>query len=314
MSSRRPASARARRILTLLHLFSSQDSLPLRTVADALGVGEAEARREIDLLSCCGVYGTDEQLVPVFVDDELEPPEVVFWGEPPALERQLRLSVAETRALVAALTAAGLDADDPLLRKLERALGSTTSFESVEQMLRGATAIADSEILKALTLAVDEHRVVRITYHKGGAAEGTSREVEPLALVQELGDWYLEAYCRRARDLRTFRFDRISAADVSDERFEPRGTAPAGLRFLDDALPTASVRLAPGADYSAREWPGSRVIETDSDGSRLVEVPYAGTGWIARQVVARLGDAEVISPAEVRTAVADLAAEILADY
>jgi predicted DNA-binding transcriptional regulator YafY len=54
------------------------------------------------------------------------------------------------------------------------------------------------------------------------------------------------------------------------------------------------------------------VAEENADGSLLVEVPFAGTDWIARRVIARLGAVEALAPEVVRTAVLALAREELA--
>ena len=71
--------------------------------------------------------------------------------------------------------------------------------------------------------------------------------------------------------------------------------------------------FAPGASVSeARTWPGA-TLETRPDGSTLVRVGYQTVPWIARRVAARLGEAEVIEPAEVREAVRALADAVLAE-
>jgi hypothetical protein len=51
----------------------------------------------------------------------------------------------------------------------------------------------------------------------------------------------------------------------------------------------------------------------EPDGSTIAEVPFAGTAWLGRRVVARLGSVEVIGPAEARTVVAEMAADMLAN-
>jgi predicted DNA-binding transcriptional regulator YafY len=53
-------------------------------------------------------------------------------------------------------------------------------------------------------------------------------------------------------------------------------------------------------------------MSSEAGGGIIVEVPYAGTGWLARQVVARCGGAEVLAPQEIRRAVAELAQAELA--
>jgi predicted DNA-binding transcriptional regulator YafY len=77
--------------------------------------------------------------------------------------------------------------------------------------------------------------------------------------------------------------------------------------FSPSAHPSALLRFAPGEEFTEREWPGGTLAETCTDGSMLAEVPFAGTGWIARHVTARLGRVEVLEPESVRNAVATFA-------
>lgn len=305
-----PYALRARRLLAILHLFEPDTSLSVAAIAQALGATEVEITEDLDLLSCCGIDEHDAgTLIPIFVEDGV----VEIWSTLPALDRAVRLSVAESRALAAALETAGLSADDPLHTKL---LGAAAWAEAdsgeLERVVRAAsTDTAGAEAIKTLSLALEEHAPVRILYHGVGRAKATERIVEPMGLVNERGSWYLEAFCRSAGTLRTFRIDRIREATALTERFEPRALSPAGTAFVSVGLPVARIELAPGEQVSDREWPGLRLAEEHTDGSLVVEVPYAGADWIARQVVARLGAAEVLEPAEVREAAAALANAIM---
>jgi len=72
------------------------------------------------------------------------------------------------------------------------------------------------------------------------------------------------------------------------------------------------VRFATSApDLTERDWPGA-TFEPQADGSVLASVPYAGSMWIAGKVAARLGEAELLAPAELRAAVAEAARGLLA--
>jgi len=307
--ARTPYALRARRLLAILHLFEPDTQLSVAAIAEALGATEAEISDDLHLLSCCGADEHDVgSLVPIFVENGV----VEIWSVMPALDRAVRLSAAESRALAAALETAGLSTDDPLHSKL---LGASAWAEAdtdeLERLVRAAsTTSPGADALKTLSLALEEHALVRIRYHGVGRDEATERVVEPMGLVNERGTWYLEAFCRRVGSLRVFRIDRIREANALDERFEPRALSPAGTAFVSAGLPVARVRLAAGEQISDREWPGMTLAEERVDGSVVVEVPYAGTGWLARQVVARLGAAEVLEPAEVRAAVAELASSI----
>jgi proteasome accessory factor C len=171
-------------------------------------------------------------------------------------------------------------------------------------------ATADFE---ALAAGIAARQVLAIAYQREGAAEPTVRRVEPLQLFADRGTWYLSAWCRTAGAFRTFRVDRVRGVESTGDVFDPaaRGDGVATSAFAAAGLPTARLRFAPGEPFAEREWPGSHVAEERADGSLLVDVPYAGTDWIARRVVARLGTVEAVAPAVVREAVASLARDEL---
>ena len=64
--------------------------------------------------------------------------------------------------------------------------------------------------------AVVTSRVVEIDY-QDRHGESTRRLVEPMALVGSGREWYLVAHCRLRDAARSFRFDRIASAHLTDE-------------------------------------------------------------------------------------------------
>jgi len=294
---------RARRLLALLHLLDSGSRIALETVADTLDLTPAEAATELELLACCGTGQDPTQLVPVIVEDGY----IEVWGSLPALDRPVRLSASEAGALVAALQAAGIAADAPLVTRLMAAAASDEVTAEELARLVSSQVAGGGTVLEALALALETQCAIEIVYQSAGAEATTQRTVEPVGLVNERGAWYLEAYCRTAGALRTFRADRIRHVTILGERCPERGLSPAGRAFAAEGLPVARIRLDPEEEFTAREWPGARMTEQSPDGTTIVEVPFAGTEWIARQVLARLGRAEVLEPAEVRDAVARMA-------
>ncbi len=300
------SSLRAKRLLAILHLFQPNTRVPLDAIAEAVGAGVPEIIADLESLACCGVAPyTPEALMPVLIEDGY----VEVWGDLPALERAVRLSRAEARALAAALQAAGLPAGDPLTAKVIAAAATDVDAADIERVVRAAApgGAATGSTLKTLSLALSEGRAVHIAYRSAGADEETERVIEPLGLVQERGAWYVEAFCRKAGALRTFRVDRIREAVLAEALEAPRRFSPSGAAFEAAGLPLARLRFASDEAFSEREWPGGRVVEVSRDGSTLVDVPYAGWGWLARHVAARLGAVEVLEPAGMRAAVAALA-------
>lgn len=300
------SSLRAKRLLAILHLFEPNTRIPLEAVAEAVGASTAETVADLESLACCGVAPyTPEALMPVYIEDGY----VEVFGELPALDRAVRLSRAEAHAMGAALQAAGLSADDALTAKVLAAATIDVDLAEIERIVRaaGPGTGAGGDALKTLSLSLSQGNAVRITYVSAGSDEVTDRVIEPLGLVHERGAWYVEAFCQKAGALRTFRVDRIRSAALAEKIEAPRRFSPTGAAFDAKGLPLARLRFAAEEPFSEREWPGSVVVETASDGSTLVDVPYGGTGWIARHVMARLGGVEVLEPAEVRDAVADVA-------
>lgn len=307
--ARLSAAERARRLLALLHLLEPDIELSLADIARTLGISEEEAAEDLNLLSCCGLHPyTPDALVPLYIDDGV----VRVFGVLPSLERPVRLTAGEARALASALELAGLAADTPLTTKLlENAAASEVSPDDVVRLLGSPLLPETGAALETLAAGLSERRCVRLTY-RSAENRVTDRVVEPLGLVNEGAVWYLEAFCRMSGGLRTFRMDRVASAELLTEVFGERDLSPSGKAFSTEGLPLARIHATGGAVQTVGEWPGARVVE-QSQASVVFEVPYAGTTWLSRQVVAAFGEAVVLGPAELREAVASLArAEIAA--
>lgn len=311
MKPRASSADVAKRLIALLGRLREGTRVPLGELAAELDTTPASLAADLETLSVCGVapYSPTE-LVPVFVDDGF----VEVWGSMPAMRGPVRLAPAEAGALAQALAAAGFAPDDPLTAKLLAASSAAFDAEELARTLRTEAAPHSSETFEALAAAIAERDVLAIAYQREGAEQPGLRRVEPLRLFADRGVWYLWAWCENAGALRTFRVDRVRGIEPTGERFDPSahdGSA-APSAFNAAGLPAARLRFRAGEEFSDREWPGGRVVEQALDGSLIAEVPFAGSDWVARRVVARLGAVEVLAPSTLREAVARLAREELA--
>jgi predicted DNA-binding transcriptional regulator YafY len=174
-----------------------------------------------------------------------------------------------------------------------------------------------SEQLAALARAIWEQRRTRIGYRDG------ERVVNPLGLVLKAGVWYLVADTGTSvLTYRVSRVSRVSAVDELDERFTRpadfdlaawwRQTSTRFERSLRNAI--VRVRLSPrgvralpvavGADVAvdALELAGP----PDPDGWTEAELGLENPDIAAHQLLGLGTDVEIISPAEVRAAFADI--------
>lgn len=300
---------RARRLLALLPHLREQGAHSLAGLAAATGTDEASVAADLGTLSLCGV--DDWDLVAVYVEDD----EAVVFGELPALDRPVRLTAAEARALLAALGACGIDPASSLAERLGALEGGATQASAVSRSVRTAVAPGGlAHTYAALSALAAASHTARITYASRGDAAPSERVVEPWRLFLSRGGWYMQAWSPEAGAERTYRLDRITAVEPGDGTFTPPAALPPTADAAPDprTLPRAEVVFAHGApDLTPREWPGA-TFEHRANGTVVASVPFAGTGWIARMVASRLGDAVVTGPAQVRDAVRRLAGDELA--
>jgi proteasome accessory factor C len=212
--------------------------------------------------------------------------------------------------LATALEACGFSPTEGLGARLLAAAASVRGEDEIESAVHAAVDHARSgESYSTVAAAIENRQALEIVYQGAGRESGGRRVVEPHGLANHRGAWYFSAWCRSAQAVRTFRLDRVISALSTGESFErPPDARPPGLEFAaDPRLPVAEVVFGPGTRVpDAREWPFATHTACD-DGSVVVRVPYASSEWLARQVVARLGDAVVRSPDSVRHAVRTVA-------
>ena len=311
MAKRPDTATRTTRLLALLPLLKQGESVPIAELAHAVGCTVEQTAADLATLTMCGVPPfTPYDMIDLAIDGDT----VTVYSDAPGIDQPLRLTLAEARALGAALEAAGYEPDSQLRQKIHAVVTSDTSVDELEHTVRsGAAPGGLAETYAMLAEAADEHRKVHIHYFTGSSGNVSERTVHPWALVNRLGVWYLVALCESAGEERVFRLDRIFSATPTGECFQPPTLVPTDVTPDACDLPLATVRFAPGAPLpGADQWPGSST-EPQPDGSVIVSVPFQSATWLARRVTARLGQAEVLSPPDVRDAVRHLATGLLGE-
>jgi proteasome accessory factor C len=307
-----PAAGRARRLLALLPFLRRQGRLPLSELAAAVGTDEATVAEDLTVLSLCGGDERDPgQLIGVFVEDGT----AEVFADLPALERPVRLTPAEARALTAALESIGIDPRSPLLVRLAEHAERDADPDRVARTVRAAFAQdGQASVIAALDVAAERGVVAVIRYASARSGQETVRRVHPLALHLWRDAWYLVAFCETAGEQRTFRVDRITAVSLTRDGFERPSELDEASPLLDlSALPSATVVFSEdGPDLNERDWPGAS-FGRKQDGTVTASVPYAGSSWLARKVAAHLGTARIVEPEHLKTAVAREATRMLAE-
>ena len=203
---------RADRLIAALLLMQARGRVTAAELAGELEVSVATARRDLEALSGAGI--------PVYP----QPGRGGGWSLLGGAHTDLSgLSATEAQALFLLIGPAAVSGEaKAALRKLVRALPQ--SFRAGAEAAASATVIDPTrwgerdrrrpEAAALLEAAVIGRRKVRLTY-VGSNRESTERLVDPWGLVDKDDIWYLIAGTERGQ--RTFRIDRIIAAEPTDQ-------------------------------------------------------------------------------------------------
>jgi predicted DNA-binding transcriptional regulator YafY len=313
---------RADRLIAILLMLQQRGQVTAGEVAAELEVSERTARRDLDALGMAGV--------PIYSSQGRGGGWRLAGGGRTDLSG---LTAAESRALF--LAAGPSSSASPqlqaALRKLVRALPepfrmhAETASSALVVDPHGWDEAPDTAPppphLDALQVAVVEAKQVVLDYVARDRATST-RVVHPLGLVSKGPHWYLIADTDAG--LRTFRVDRITAAEPNGERVvRPEGfELSEAWRLISDEVDRRRMPLVVTATADparlglVRMIFGSRVLVGDAgpDGRFRIEVRAHGVEPIAAELAGLGAMVEVVAPTEVRARISQIAGELAATY
>ena len=288
------------RLITLAGLLieaSNQgERLSVDEVRKRLKLSVEELREDIEVLNVVNFGGGTYVLYAEIQGDEIEV-DAEPYGD--SFARPARLLPLEAKALVAAIDLFGDHLPQAGLqtarRKIVGALGHDPSEEGLEIASSGG---GDSEVARTVNEAIAERKVLELHYYKENEDQFTKRETEPYRLENGKEGWYVECYDLGREAIRHFKLDRIKEAKLSGASFEPRPEVEeiAGVEgwMADGEVPTADV---------ARVWVSPERARWLREERTVVEVPYAGTSWLVREILRGAGDLVVLEPEDAREAI-----------
>lgn len=291
------------------------------SVADAaahFGMTDDEIRDAVRLIATSGLPGSTGTYQPNDLFDidweSFEDDDVIVIVHHVAIDDAPRLSAREAAALIAGLqylSASPENAGSASLASLMAKL--TAGASATPSRLAVAETEADSS-LAAIREAVAVGRQIEFDY-LNARGEGSRRRADPLRIISQDADWYLQAFCHTRQDVRNFRVDRMSDLVVTDEPVGDHSQhqvpdtlfqrSESDLDVVVDVSPSTLPLLA---DYLA----DSRTREVD--GRLRVTLRLAHVHGLKRLVAGLPGLVTVVSPPEARAAVAEWAEAGLAGY
>jgi proteasome accessory factor C len=298
----------------LIEAGRTRTELSANELMERLQVSDEELREDIGVLNIVN-FGAGSYVLYAEVDGDKIEVDPEPYGD--SFARPARLLPVEAKALVAAIDLLGEHVPEASLASAREKVVAALGSDPVEDGLHvaGVGAADDSGIARTVSEAVADRRILELEYYKQNEDELVSRKVEPYALMNGREGWYVAAWDPDRDGLRHFRLDRIKSAVATKKTFEPRPEVDPSADVEGwprtgevPASQTALVWISPERARWARE---ERTITSElSDGSVVVEVAYAGTDWLVKEILKEAGDAAVIEPPEARKAVLTAVSEL----
>ncbi len=283
-----------------------------------LGMSRAEVEEDLALINLVNFGGGTYALTANALDEGVE---VIREVMADVFSEPARLSPAMAKALLLALdlvgdtfAVEGLESLASVRAKVDRLVGEGHPQPTV---IVDEVMPPDPQIVATLNRAIRDHTLVEIKYFTTTRQELGERMVEPYLLFHCPDGWYLEAFCLRAGAQRTFKLERICAAQPTGEVFAPRAEVDLSRRRTGE-VPAAAATTWATIVFHPRwrtnlEERGTRCTPR-ADGRLEALVPYMDETWIVQEVVRYLGDAVLEYPASARDKIRDTASALACRY
>jgi proteasome accessory factor C len=310
-------------LLSLVPYLMDHDRVTVTEAAAHFGIPAEQIRDAVNLIAVSGLPGETsayqhDDLFDIDWDAFENDDEIVLTNRV-AIDDSPRFSAREASALIMGLqylSALPEYADRASIASLIAKLSRGTSgalapvgvggAETRESLLPSITLIRES-LDRGLQLEFD---------YLNARGELERRRVDALQVESVDADWYLRGWCHLREAVRTFRLDRISRAEVTDEPVAHRVSevrlpelfeaSPEDLEVVIDVEPSAMPLLADYIPDGARSQPAGTRIRT--------AVRVSHFHGLKRLIASMPGVVTVVSPPEARTVVAEWAAAAATRY
>jgi predicted DNA-binding transcriptional regulator YafY len=306
------------RVLAVLELLQTHRRLTGVELAQRLEVNIRTLRRYITILQDLGVpivaergrYGAYE----LGVGRKLPP---MIFTNTEALSLALGLLAVENLSLseiTPAIESARAKLERLLPLELQdqfRALKEAVTFE-----WRKGSIPSSSEVILTLSRAIQNHQRTHLVYRSADNDE-TERDFDPYGLAQYQGKWYAVGWCGLRKALRSFRLDRVTQVDLTDETFTPPEQFDAMAHVLEAlaSVPrsiTFEILLRTDISSAEEEMTDALGVLIPSEDGVLLRGTTDDLDWLARQLAKFSFDFVVREPEDLRAALHRLAAKLMA--
>lgn len=165
------------------------------------------------------------------------------------------------------------------------------------------------EMFKEVCSALLAGKKIKIKYKDRQNERVTERIISPIQLVRYRDNWYLDAFCHQANQLRIFSVDRIESVEILKQKAKIVGQRRLksfykesyGI-FAGKPKNKAVLKFTPQIAkwVASEEWHPKQKASFDKNGFYILEFPYSDERELVLDILRYGDDVEVKGPSELR--------------
>ena len=297
------------RLIQIIFLLLRHENITAKQLAQDLGVSTRTIYRDINTLSIAGIpitsqkgYGGGLSLLEGFALDKS------YFTQ----EEQSNIIQA-----LQILKSSHYPDADRTLNKVAGLFSHTLQSDWLEiDFSYWGSPEKERRNMTALERAVINKYVIKFTYYNSELTI-TEQTVEPLKLLFKSHSWYLIAFSRRRKEIRTYKLSRIRNLQITDQLFDR--TLPADFSLTpayqeEYNIPLFKLRFSEKIAYKVYDEFQEEYIKKLEDGTLEVSFRYQLSDWTFLYLLSFGEYVEIIEPVEARMLLKEKAQKILALY
>ncbi len=297
------------RLIQIIFLLLRHENITAKQLAQELGVSTRTIYRDINTLSIAGIpitsqkgYGGGLSLLEGFALDKS------YFTQ----EEQSNIIQA-----LQILKSSHYPDADRTLNKVAGLFSHTLQSDWLEiDFSYWGSPEKERRNMTALERAVINKYVIKFTYYNSELTI-TEQTVEPLKLLFKSHSWYLIAFSRRRKEIRTYKLSRIRNLQITDQLFDR--TLPADFSLTpayqeEYNIPLFKLRFSEKIAYKVYDEFQEEYIKKLEDGTLEVTFRYQLSDWTFLYLLSFGEYVEIIEPVEARMLLKEKAQKILALY
>lgn len=288
------------RLFGICYQLMQRDKIPAKELAERYEVSVRTIYRDVDVLSMAGVpvYASQGRSGGISLMDH-------------CVIDKMFLNNEEKSQILAALEGlrGAAPSDSPeLLRKLGdffQTPGSNWVSIDFSDWSGGQEAL-----FSLLKHAILQSHVIAFDYY-GSDGKMERRTAEPVQLWFKSHNWYLRAWCRNRKAMRTFKVLRIKRPEILDETFTPRsfpcGEEDAAAAGNEEDKTAADAELTPvvlevdgSQAYRIYDSFGEEEISRGENGNFLIRTAYSIDDWVYGVILSYCPYIRILEPVWLR--------------